>query len=156
MPLVKSATADDLSRAQKLVEDAMAESARRNEARYANPARNVYGLRPGTMVGSKRKLRRQEGDDTVDPPPPLLEITPELAAAAALVAEADALKQLGNVTAGARRTILAHRAGTFWMESIARKGTVPWGNDPGYKVFRNVKDYGAKGDGLTVRLPRAK
>ncbi|KAF1817732.1 glycoside hydrolase family 55 protein [Dissoconium aciculare CBS 342.82] len=36
------------------------------------------------------------------------------------------------------------------MESIARKGTVPWGNDPNYKVFRNVvADYGAKGDGKT-------
>ena len=36
-------------------------------------------------------------------------------------------------------------ASTFWMESIERQGTV-WGNE-GYKLFRNVKDFGAVGDG---------
>jgi hypothetical protein len=35
------------------------------------------------------------------------------------------------------------------METIARKGTVPWGDDPTYKVFRNVLDYGATGNGVT-------
>lgn len=64
--------------------------------------------------------------------------------------EADAVDQMGNIT---KRAVIAPRAGAFWMESIARKGTVPWGDDPSYKVFRNVKDYGAKGDGVTVRLP---
>lgn len=38
---------------------------------------------------------------------------------------------------------------TYWVENIARQGTVAFG-DAGYKVFRNVKtDYGAKGDGST-------
>jgi hypothetical protein len=146
MPLAKSATLDDLERARKIVDDAVAESAKRNQARHANPARNVYRLKPGTVVGNKRKLRRQDVD-AVEPPPPLLEITPEIAAAAALVAEAEAVDELGNLT---KRAVVAPRAGTFWMESIARKGTVPWGDDPSYKVFRNVKDYGAKGDGITV------
>lgn len=36
-------------------------------------------------------------------------------------------------------------ASTFWMETIERQGTV-WGNS-GYKLFRNVKDFGAVGDG---------
>jgi glucan 1,3-beta-glucosidase len=36
----------------------------------------------------------------------------------------------------------------YWMETIERQGTV-WGNDNNYKVFRNVKDYGAVGDGNT-------
>ncbi len=35
------------------------------------------------------------------------------------------------------------------MQSLARKGTVPWGNDASYVVFRNVLDYGAVGDGVT-------
>jgi hypothetical protein len=77
----------------------------------------------------------------------LLTITDEIAEAAALVAEADAIGRAGNVT---KRTVAA--SGTFWMGSIARKGTVPWGDDPGYKVFRNVLDYGAVGDGITVSL----
>jgi glucan 1,3-beta-glucosidase len=47
-------------------------------------------------------------------------------------------------------TSLAPRqaASAFWMENIERKGTV-WGNDNNYKIFRNVKDFGAKGDGVT-------
>ena len=149
MPLAKSATMEGLEKARKIVEDAMAESAKRNQARHARPARNVYRLKPGTVVGDKRKSRRQDAD-AAEPPPPLLEITPEIAAAAALVAEAEAVDGLGNLT---KRAVVAPRAGTFWMESIARKGTVPWGDDPNYKVFRNVKDYGAKGDGITVIRP---
>lgn len=39
--------------------------------------------------------------------------------------------------------------GTYWMETIARRGTVPWGDDPTYQVFRNVLDYGATGNGVT-------
>jgi hypothetical protein len=34
------------------------------------------------------------------------------------------------------------------MENIAHVGRIPFGADNGnYKVFRNVKDYGAVGDG---------
>lgn len=104
-------------------------------------------------MGSKRKTRRQGADDEeFEPPPPLLEITPEIAGAAALVAEADALDQMGNPMTTTDGGPVAPRAGTFWMETIARKATVPWGDDPHYKIFRNVKDYGAKEDGVTVRL----
>lgn len=36
------------------------------------------------------------------------------------------------------------------MESIAHKGIAPFNAAPGsYQVFRNVKDFGAKGDGVT-------
>jgi glucan 1,3-beta-glucosidase len=34
----------------------------------------------------------------------------------------------------------------YWVASIARQGTVPFGAS-GYQVFRNVKDFGAVGDG---------
>lgn len=33
----------------------------------------------------------------------------------------------------------------YWFANIKRQGTVPFGINPNYKVFRNVKDYGAKG-----------
>ncbi|KAL5633597.1 hypothetical protein ACGC1H_003918 [Rhizoctonia solani] len=39
---------------------------------------------------------------------------------------------------------------TYWVEAIKRRGSAPYSDDPtGYKVYRNVKDYGAKGDGKT-------
>ncbi|KAL2074490.1 hypothetical protein VTL71DRAFT_8268 [Oculimacula yallundae] len=43
---------------------------------------------------------------------------------------------------------VAAAAGGYWLESIPRQGTVGYGT-AGYQVFRNVKDFGAKGDGTT-------
>jgi glucan 1,3-beta-glucosidase len=40
-------------------------------------------------------------------------------------------------------------AGGYWLASIQRQGAVAFGNSSSYKVYRNVKDYGAKGDGST-------
>lgn len=39
--------------------------------------------------------------------------------------------------------VLAEEA-TYWVEDIQRQGTVAFGNGD-VKIFRNVKDYGAKG-----------
>lgn len=36
----------------------------------------------------------------------------------------------------------------FWMETINHTGISPFLNDSSYVVYRNVKDYGAKGDGI--------
>lgn len=38
---------------------------------------------------------------------------------------------------------------SYWLEDIAHQGVAPFQNDPSYKIFRNVKDYGAVGDGIT-------
>lgn len=37
----------------------------------------------------------------------------------------------------------------YWLELIKHQGTAAFNNDTSYQVFRNVKDYGAKGDGVT-------
>ena len=37
-----------------------------------------------------------------------------------------------------------HNSSSYWLSSIQRQGTVPFGKS-GFKVFRNIKDYGAKG-----------
>lgn len=36
-------------------------------------------------------------------------------------------------------------ASSYWMANIKRQGAVAFGNDTDYQVFRNVKDFGAKG-----------
>ncbi|KAL7624109.1 hypothetical protein AAE478_005666 [Parahypoxylon ruwenzoriense] len=154
-PLVKNATLSDIEAARKIVEDAIAESGDRNRARLAHMARNQYRLKPGTIVGGKGVVRRRRDIENreEEPLPLLFEVTPEIAAAAALVAEADADEAVDNLTTAPNRRVTADAAaaaaGAFWMETISRKGTVPWGDDPDYKVFRNVMDYGAKGDGKT-------
>jgi hypothetical protein len=80
----------------------------------------------------------------------LLRITDEIAKAAALVVRADAMAAAG---VGLSNQTLRRRqsggGGQYWMQHLARKGRVPWGNDTSYNVFRNVRDYGAVGDGIT-------
>lgn len=140
-PLLKRASLEDIEQARGIVEDAISESSMLNEARLAKPVRNTYGLQAGTVVGTSSVPK----ENATTTPPPLLQITDEIADAAALVAEADAAETAGNVT---RRVVAA--SGTYWMESLSRQGAVPWGDDTSYKVFRNVLDYGAVGDGVTV------
>jgi hypothetical protein len=41
------------------------------------------------------------------------------------------------------------RASDWWFGNIERTGRVPFGSNSNYPVFRNVKDYGARGDGST-------
>ncbi|KAJ0420535.1 pectate lyase superfamily protein-domain-containing protein [Aspergillus carlsbadensis] len=37
----------------------------------------------------------------------------------------------------------------YWVANIEHQGTVPFGDDADYQVYRNVKDFGAVGDGTT-------
>ncbi|KZL70356.1 exo-beta-D-glucanase, partial [Colletotrichum tofieldiae] len=150
-PLLKAASFRDLERARSIVATAIAASAKLNKARLASPLRNQYRLKPGTVIGGTTvdERRRARRDDS--PPPPLLEITDEIAWAAALLAEAEAEVPEGGVRAPPSRNLTRRAAvrGSYWMESIARKGAVPWGEDHSYAVFRNVLDYGAAGNGVT-------
>lgn len=157
LPVVNNSSATELDKARALVESAIAKSIKLNMARYAKPAKSNY--RHGKIAAEKRRRR-----DSADQVSPLLKITDVIAEAAALVSEADALHLTANLTARSAAS------GSYWMGSITRKGTVPWGGDDKYKVFeqlevysanallihpqvfRNVRDYGAKGDGTTVRL----
>ncbi|KAJ5578443.1 uncharacterized protein N7459_007407 [Penicillium hispanicum] len=40
-------------------------------------------------------------------------------------------------------------ASSYWVANIKRQGTVPFSSSSNYQVFRNVKEFGAKGDGST-------
>jgi hypothetical protein len=147
-PLLANATQSDIEKARAIVDAAIQQAGVLNQARYDNPMRNNYNLKPGTKL-SKRQ------DNT----PPLLNVTDEIQMAAALVAEADAYAESQNGTLGLRKRApsATNTGGTFWMGQIAHVGGWPWGNNPSnYTVFRDVTDpkYGAKGDGVTVSTLR--
>lgn len=44
-------------------------------------------------------------------------------------------------------------AAPFWLEDITHDGVAPFNTDKSYNVFRNVKDFGAKGDGGSLSFP---
>lgn len=55
-----------------------------------------------------------------------------------------------SIVAVAAPAPFANSSGGYWLASIPRQGIAPFNSDAaGYKVFRNVKDYGALGDGST-------
>ncbi|KXJ84885.1 pectate lyase superfamily protein-domain-containing protein [Microdochium bolleyi] len=56
-----------------------------------------------------------------------------------------------NTTDGGSGETMAKRqtsSPSFWLETITQRGKAPFASN-GYKVWRNVLDYGAKGDGTT-------
>ncbi|CAI7609337.1 unnamed protein product [Penicillium palitans] len=53
---------------------------------------------------------------------------------------------VNNVLATTQKTTAAS---SYWVADIERQGVVPFAKSTDYKIFRNVKDYGAKGDGST-------
>jgi hypothetical protein len=118
-PLLVDATEASIDEARMVVQDAIARMTKLNKARLDNPIRGSYKSRPGTNI-------TRSGSEYS----PLLEITKEIAHAAALIAEADMAANLANGTS----TLAQQAAGSFWMQDIRRQGTVPWGNDPTYKV----------------------
>ncbi|KAF7595626.1 hypothetical protein BBP40_005374 [Aspergillus hancockii] len=45
--------------------------------------------------------------------------------------------------------LTARAASEYWVGNIKRQGVAAFGNSPDYQVYRNVQDFGAKGDGST-------
>lgn len=44
---------------------------------------------------------------------------------------------------------LDKRASNWWLANIQRDGQVPYGGTAGYQIYRNVMNFGAKGDGIS-------
>ncbi|KAH8165699.1 hypothetical protein CIB48_g2534 [Xylaria polymorpha] len=69
------------------------------------------------------------------------------------MAAAAALQLATQGTATASGGVLQQRedavGSQYWFSTIKRQGVAAFATEPNYKVFRNVKDYGAKGDGIT-------
>jgi hypothetical protein len=149
-----NATSSAIASARAIVADAIKKATLANKARVENPLRNIYTLRPADAA----KVRRDS--------PTLFEVTPEIAAACALIAEVEAAAEAKNGTLhkdysaiipDRKRSEKETRAtDEYWMGNLQNLGTQPFGNDTSYKVFRNVQDKqyggGARGDGVTVKL----
>ncbi|KAJ5385529.1 hypothetical protein N7517_003440 [Penicillium concentricum] len=67
---------------------------------------------------------------------------------AALVAAVPVAVPVSPVT-NVLATTEKRAASSYWVANVERQGIVPFAKTPDYKIFRNVKDYGAKGDGST-------
>ncbi|KAJ6259223.1 Glucan 1,3-beta-glucosidase [Drechslerella dactyloides] len=63
---------------------------------------------------------------------------------ATTVVEVDVTKVISTVYEAAPTA----SASTFWLANMEHRGVAPYHSDKQYKVFRNVRDYGAKGDGI--------
>ena len=107
-PLYKRAAPADIQAARDIVRRAKSESSKLNKARLANPLRNKYGLKPGTIISGGRNSNNRIAT-VKENVPPLLVISDEIAAAAALVAEADSIHESKNITKRAVK-------GSYWME----------------------------------------
>lgn len=124
-PRLANATASDIEEAKALITAAKKKSTELNKARVAAPSRNQYKLDPNTKFG-KRQI---EGTGDA---PPILNITEDIRAAAALIAELEAYNETvnGNFSAVDKR-----QSGSWWMGNLAHTGGWPWGSNPsGFKV----------------------
>ncbi|KAJ8125575.1 hypothetical protein O1611_g8064 [Lasiodiplodia mahajangana] len=138
---------EHISAARAVVAEAIKRVTTSNRERLDNSQRNTEPVDPAGISHAHR-----------DVGPNYYKITPKVAAAAALIAEVDAATDYKNGTCYkdysrfgtfSKRQPLKTRAGDYWMANLDNLGTQPFGNDASYKVFRNVKDYNAKGDGVT-------
>lgn len=59
------------------------------------------------------------------------------------------LLALPALAAPAAQAAAAASASSYWVSSITRQGSAPFGGNSSYTIYRNVKDYGATGDGST-------
>jgi hypothetical protein len=119
----------ELETARLIVKEAQKEWSVWKKARYANPRRNVYSLRPEEPVEAKMLAT----DNSTSIPPAGPEITEKIARAAALLAEHKAALAQNNATR-VNRTRVEAQDNRFWMENIDHLGTQPYGGNTSYPV----------------------
>jgi hypothetical protein len=116
-------TRADVNAARSIVNEALDQLEELNRARLSRPSRNQYSPRPNGRLAQLEE--------------PTFKLTDELVAAANLVAEIDDLKDSSalNRTAGPVQRVV-DADGTFWMQGMQRKGSWPWGTNPGGHTVR--------------------
>ncbi|KAH8885881.1 pectin lyase-like protein [Thozetella sp. PMI_491] len=120
-----------LAEAERIVLLAQEEARQRNERLVNNVRKNKYEFREALPAPPS------PGDDSATG------VNNTVATAAALVAEA----QMMNETVSG--LLDARQAASYWMADMVQNGRSPMVSDSAYKVWRNIKDCGAVGDGVT-------
>ncbi|KAF3911260.1 hypothetical protein AA313_de0203350 [Arthrobotrys entomopaga] len=117
----------DVDVAIKIVQEQQIKQGKYNVYRYRHPLRNHQSLAPN------RRVQGKHGNFTDTLP-------------------VNVRHAIGVVAKEYRKNRLGHKhhikRDVFWMEAVSH-GSVAIGGSAGYAVFRNVKDYGATGDGAT-------
>lgn len=145
-PIAQNISSSDLQKAQALVAAALAQQEEHNRFRVANPRHNTYRMKP-----SVDKCAIEDGT------PPTPSLIGELQAAASLLAEHTAAKQLANGTlhnsyndflkipqpvridqSGDETIISGHKkpntGAPYWAAGMSRNGLPPMGDDASYNV----------------------
>ncbi|KAI0452791.1 pectate lyase superfamily protein-domain-containing protein [Xylaria acuta] len=151
---------DELAAARKLVDQAALEQSAFNEWTINNPRKNNYHHKtPG-----EQPVRRRGA-----PPRPIF--NQATLDAVKLVGDVDAQDMFDNGTfpdyandsrmrshgtfdgddGAASKGNLTKRQneGGWWLGRLDHTGSMPFGGNSSYRVWRNVQDYGAAGDGIT-------
>ncbi|KAK3368298.1 pectate lyase superfamily protein-domain-containing protein, partial [Podospora didyma] len=153
-------TQGSLDRANEIVDAALAQWTSSYQKYILNPRKGSFKAGQGNSTKVKRRS-----------PEVIRQLTTreeEVLSSAALLAEVEAAEKARNGTlhrdytskvpsdlfdrGTANSTVKRENIKTFWLEQLPAgdHGHAPFAGDPKYKVvFRNVKDYGAKGDGVT-------
>lgn len=134
----QNATNGEISKAQKLVAEAIAQQGRYNTYRVDNPIRNSYVSRNSAQA---KDGKRSKGSR---PSPPSFNST--IRAAARLLAERDAAAQHSNgtlhkiyskpdyLTTEDTPHLEKRAPDTYWLEEMTHTGRSPMGGDPDYMV----------------------
>ncbi|KAK3296411.1 pectate lyase superfamily protein-domain-containing protein [Chaetomium fimeti] len=120
--------------AKRIVKAAQAEAAKRNKYLVEHVRRNHYTFTASAKISSAGG----EVNDTL-----ATGFNNTVTAAAAVVAQS---LSSGNKTTTA--IFDKRQASSYWMANMVQNGVSPFAPS-GYRVWRNVKDFGAVGDGVT-------
>lgn len=140
-----------LERARRIVHLAQLEAGIRNAKRLQNPRTNTY-YASHSHVSRRADNASLRLNETVAAAVAIVAaapsnatrhsddyskyfLSPDLAAMAGMPKNSDNVHSPSPLT--------KRDDGRWWMESIAHQGIVSYSNSAGYKVFRNVKDFGA-------------
>lgn len=168
-PRWRTAYTANIQAARALVTKAEAPQAAYNKWNIENPRFNVYGHK-GAAGSDSGPQRRDPANDIAIP-----KLSQETIAALELLGEIEAQEMHDNGTfpdynearfrshgleskRGSSGNITKRATGGYWLSQVAHDGTMPFSGDSSYRVWRNVQDYGAKGDRVTdnsVAIERA-